>query len=207
MFLNIFLLVIALCIDTFIASAAYATNGISLSAKQIVLINGICSICLGVSLMFGNLLDSLIPEQFTRTICFFSLLFLGCEKLADSGIRQYLRFHTDIRKDIHFGFSELRFIISIYGNPMRAVTKPNHTLSLKEILFFSLAMSIDSIVSGTMAAFMKIPVITTTLAAFIMGELFTYLGLYIGKKINTHCPKDISWLGGILFIILAITKR
>ena len=63
MFLNIFLLVFALCLDTFVASAAYGTNQVHLSAGQIAVINGICSLCLGVSLMFGTLLDSWIPES------------------------------------------------------------------------------------------------------------------------------------------------
>ena len=90
MFLHIFLLVSALCLDTFVASAAYGTNQVRLSWKQILAVNGICSLCLGISLLFGNLLDRIIPETFTREICFFSLLFLGCLKLTDS----ILRFHS-----------------------------------------------------------------------------------------------------------------
>lgn len=118
MFLHIFLLVSALCLDTFVASAAYGTNQVRLSWKQILAVNGICSLCLGISLLFGNLLDRIIPETFTREICFFSLLFLGCLKLTDSSIRQYLRHHKEVRKDIHFTFSQLRFIINIYSDPM-----------------------------------------------------------------------------------------
>ena len=70
MFLHIFLLVSALCLDTFVASAAYGTNQVRLSWKQILAVNGICSLCLGISLLFGNLLDRIIPETFTREICF-----------------------------------------------------------------------------------------------------------------------------------------
>lgn len=207
MILNIFLLVIALCVDTFVASAAYGTNGILLSSKQIAVINGICSFCLGISLLFGSFIDSWVPEKFTREICFFSLLFLGCLKLMDSSIRQYLRHHENLYKNIHFAFSQLRFVISIYSNPMEADLNQNHLLSWKEVLLFSLAMSIDSLVSGAMAAFLKIPILLTVAAAFLMGELFTYAGYWLGKKISRHCPKDLSWIGGVLFIILAVTKR
>ena len=48
MFLHIFLLVSALCLDTFVASAAYGANQVRLSWKQILAVNGICSLCLGV---------------------------------------------------------------------------------------------------------------------------------------------------------------
>lgn len=206
MFLNIFLLVFALCLDTFVASAAYGTNQVHLSAGQIAVINGICSLCLGVSLMFGTLLDSWIPESFTRGICFISLMLLGFLKLADSSIKRYLRRHRQLNKNIHFSFSQLRFIINIYSDPLEADADESHDLTWKEVIFFSLAMSIDSLAAGTMAAFMKISVPITVITAFVMGVLFTCMGLLLGRKISAHCPRDLSWIGGILFIVLAILK-
>lgn len=126
MILNILILVFALCLDTFAASAAYGANQIYLSHGQIAAINGICSFCLGLSLSFGTLLDSWIPETYTKKICFFSLLFLGCLKLADSSIRQYLRHHQSVHKNIGFTFSQLHFIINIYSDPVEADAEQNH---------------------------------------------------------------------------------
>lgn len=206
MVLNIFILVFALCLDTFVASAAYGTNQIHLSGRQIAAINGICSLCLGLSLIFGTLLDSCISEKYTKEICFLSLLLLGCLKLADSSIRQFLRHHKAVHKNISFTFSQLRFIIDIYGDPMEADTTQSRSLSWKETIFFSLAMSIDSLIAGTMAAFLKISIPLTVITTFLIGELFTYLGLFLGKKISQRCPKDLSWIGGILFIVLAVLK-
>lgn len=207
MILNIFILVFALCLDTFVASAAYGTSQIYLSKMQIAAINGICSLCLGISLLFGTFLDSRISETYTKEICFFSLLFLGCLKLADSSIRQYLRHHKAVHKNIRFAFSHLRFIIDIYGDPVEADRDRNRRLSWKETIFFALAMSIDSLVAGTMAAFLKISIPLTMLAAFFTGEIFTCLGLFLGHKISRRCPQDLSWVGGILFIALAVLKN
>jgi len=206
MILHIFLLVFALGLDSFVAAIAYGTNHIYLSSKQIAVVNGICSACLGISLLFGTLLDSWIPETFTRGICFYSLLFLGCLKLADSSIRRYLRHHKAVDTNIRFAFSQLRFIINIYSDPTEADTNQNHSLSWKELIFFSLAMSIDSLIAGTMAAFMKISIPLTIVFAFTMGEIFVYMGLYLGQKISSRCPKDLSWIGGVLLIVLALTK-
>lgn len=207
MILNIFLLVSALCLDTFVASAAYGTNQIRLSWNKIAVINGICSLCLGLSLLFGSILDSWIPETFTKEICFFSLLTLGCLKLLDSSIRQYIRRHKSLHKNIHFTFSHLRFIIHIYGDPMEADKDQDQSLAWKEVIFFSLAMSIDSLIAGTMAAFLKISIPLTITMSFLMGEIFTYLGLTLGRKISRRCPRDLSWIGGLLLIILAVLKR
>lgn len=206
MVLNILILVFALCLDTFVASAAYGTNRIYLSHGQIAVFNGICCFCLGLSLLIGTFLDSQIPETFTKHICFFGLFSLGCLRLFDSTIRRFLRHHRALHKNLSFHFSHLRFIIDIYGDPMEADADQNQLLSWKEIIFFSLAMSIDSLLAGISAAFLKISIPITMAAAFLIGELFTYLGLFLGHKISRRCPKDLSWAGGVLFIILAILK-
>lgn len=205
--LNIFLMVIALSVDIFVSCAVYGSNKISLSAKQIGVINGICSVCLGIALLFGNLIDDWVPERFTKEICFFSLLFLGCMKLADSGICKYLRHHKRVHRDFGFVFSELHFILTIYSDPIEADRDRNRELSWKELVLLALAMSVDCLVTGTMAAFMKLPVLQTMAALFLVGEMAAYFGLGLGKKINSHCPRDISWISGMIFIVLAITKR
>lgn len=207
MVIHIFLLVFALCLDTFVASAAYGANQVSLSHHQILLFNGICCVCLGCSLLFGTLLDSWIPEVFTRRICFFSLLLLGIVRIFDSAIREYLRNHKGLYKNAFFHFSHLCFVINIYADPMEADADQNQILSWKELVFFSLAMSVDSLVAGTMAAFMKISIPLTVFTAFVMGEAFTYLGLYLGRRISRRCPKDLSWVGGLLFLLLAVIKN
>lgn len=206
MVFHIFILVSALCLDTFVASTAYGTNQIRLSHKQITVFNGICCLCLGISLLFGTFLDSQIPETFTKEICFISFLFLGCLRLFDSGICHYLQHHKFIHKNTSLTLSHLNLIIDIYIDPVEADTDHNQCLSWKEVIFFSLAMSIDSLFTGIMAAFLKVSIPMTIATAFFIGELFTYLGLYIGHKISSHCPKDLTWLGGILFILLAFLK-
>ncbi len=200
------MLVSALCLDTFAAFAAYGAGRIDISHIKIFTVNVICSLSLGFSLLFGATLDSLIPETFTKMICFISLMLLGILKLADSSIRSFLHRHKPLHKNIGFCLSHLHFVINVYSDPMEADTDRNQFLSWKETVFFALAMSVDSLIAGTMAAFLKIPAMLTMLAAFLTGETLSYLGLFMGHKISSHCPKDLSWAGGILFLILAIIK-
>lgn len=207
MLFNIVLLVSALCVDLFVASIAYGTNQVFLSRMQMIIANGICSFFLGISLSFGVLLDSWIPETFTKQICFYSLLILGLLKFSDSIIKCFVRRHKNARKQLHFKFSSLKFIINIYCNPLEADADKNKRLSLREVIFFSIAMSIDSLIAGTMAAFLKISVPLTVAAAFILGYIFTCIGQFLGHKISTKSSIDLSWIGGILFIILAFSKR
>lgn len=207
MFLNIIFMVIALSVDIFVSCAAYGANQVFLSGKQIAVMNVICSLCMGSALIFGSLVDSWIPEKFTKNICFFSLLFLGSMKLADAGIRRYLRNHRNLHGEVSFGFSQVHFIVNIYSDPMEADRDHNHSLSWKEVLVLSLAMSIDCGLTGAMAAFMKLSAWITMLSLFLTGEIAAYAGIWLGKRISEKCPKDLSWLSGIIFIVMAVIKQ
>lgn len=207
MLLHLFLLVIALSLDLFAAGISYGANRISLSAKQIGIINSISSLCLGASLLFGNFVDSRIPEAFTKSICFYSLLFLSLIKLSDSVIRNFLSHQKHFYRNIHFAFSDLQFIINIYANPLEADRFQRKMLSWKEAVFFSLAMSMDSLITGTMAAFFKFSVPLAIITAFLTGSFLTFLGLFLGHKISRCCPKDLSWLSGVIFLLLAFLKK
>lgn len=206
MMIETFLLVAALCIDMGIAAVAYGTEQISVPFRQTVLISGICSGCLGISLIFGTWLDSRISESFTKGICFVSLLCIGIFKLSVSYIRSNLRRHVALHRDICFSFSDLKCILSIYADPVNADTDCSKTLSWKESALFAFAMSIDSLIAGTLAAFMKIPAGFTVMVSFIIGELFLYSGIMIGRKLTKYTKADLSWLGGFLFLFLAFWK-
>lgn len=206
MLMEILLLVSALCVDEFVASIAYGSDRIRIPWKEVVLINSICSLCLGLALAFGGVLNNLIPEHLTKAVCVLSLLLLGIIKLLDYSIKQYINHHCGVRKDIRFTFSKLCFIVSIYGNPTCADQDHSKELSVREAAFLALAMSIDSLVAGTLAALMQIGIWKTAAAAFLVGILSMYGGQLLGKKIAAQSRRDLSWMSGALFLILAISK-
>lgn len=206
MIINVIFLVSALFLDTLAASIAYGACGMRLSGRQIAAINGIGSGCLLAALLLGSLIDHWIPETFTRQICFFSLFFLGLMKLGDSALKSYLRENRNFSRDIGFSVCSLKFVIRIYSDPVTADLNQDRKLSWKETVFFALAMSIDGMVAGTMAAFLKVPVVLTVLTAFVMGECFTYFGLFLGRTLEHRKDRDFTFLGGILFLVLAFLK-
>ena len=166
----------------------------------------ICSGCLGIALVAGSVLDGLVPESMTRMVCFISLFLLGVVKLLDYTIKKYINRHVSLHKGITFSFSGLRIIVNIYGDPMAADWDHSQSLSWKEVLFLSFAMSIDSLIAGALSAFLEIPVGLTMGTALIMGIVMMYAGLFLGKKLASRCKCDLSWISGVLFMILAVTK-
>lgn len=203
---RIILLVLALCMDTFVASMAYGANKVTIAWRKIVVMNAICSGSLGAALAAGRLLDGLVPESMTRVVCVASLSLLGIVKLLDYFIKKYINHHASLHKGLTFTFSGLQVIVNIYGNPMAADWDDSKSLSWKELFFLSFAMSIDSLIAGALSAFMKIPVGLTMGTALICGTFMMYMGLYLGEKVAARIKCDLSWVGGVLFLILAVTK-
>ena len=83
-------------------------------------------------------------------------------------------------------------IVSIYGNPMAADADGSLSLGWKETVFLAFAMSIDSLVAGTMAAFLDIPAGLTLLLSFLVGMCMMYAGLCWAPRLppggNATCP-------------------
>lgn len=203
---DILLLVSALCIDEMVASMAYGTDGIKIRLRDAALMNVISSSFLGFALFMGSLLQGLMTREVAQVIGFVCLFLLGTLKLLDYSIKAYINRHSHLWKNISFSFSSLKFIISIYGNPIEADQDESHTLSCRETVFLACAMSIDSLVAGTLAAFLDINLWISVGMAFLIGCVSVMSGFFLGKKIAVRCKWDLSWIGGVLLILLAVSK-
>lgn len=200
------ILVFALCTDTFVASLAYGANQVHVSWGKVALLNGICSGCLGAALGMGSLIDAFIPENLTKVICFVCLFTLGLVKLLDYSIKAFINRNCCMHRDLSFSLSGLKVIVSIYGNPMAADADGSFSLGWKETIFLAFAMSIDSLVAGTMAAFLDIPVLLTLFMSFVIGMCMMYAGLWMGRKVASRWKCDLSWVSGVLLMALALTR-
>lgn len=76
--------------------------------------------------------------------------------------------------------------------------------SLIEILFFGLAVSIDSFSVGISLNSISTNYLLCSCVFSITSFLFTYLGLKLGYKINQVVGKISTIVGGIVLIILGI---
>lgn len=204
--MQIFLLIIALSIDVFLACVACGTEKIKIDNKTALCISGICSGVLFLSLTTGSLLDGVIKENYTGLLCFLGLFLVGVFKLSEYGIKVYIKKHKFLCKRVKITFSQLNFILSIYNNPVMADKDHSSVMSVAEGIFFALAMSMDGLFGGLGAAFLGINVWLTTLLNFIIGFAAVRIGSAAGRNAVRKREMDLSWVGGILFVILAFTK-
>ena len=69
-----FILVLALCADTFGAGLAYGTNRIRVGFGKVLFLNGICSVCLGLAMTAGFFAAERLSGINLRTLCGGSLI-------------------------------------------------------------------------------------------------------------------------------------
>lgn len=77
-------------------------------------------------------------------------------------------------------------------------------MTLKEMLLFGLAVSIDSFSVGIGLKALTNNYIISALTFSISSFIFTYLGLNIGKKINNLIGKISTLIGGIALLIIGV---
>lgn len=200
------LLIVALSVDVFLASVACGTEHIKIEKKTALCISAVCSGVLFLSLTVGNLLDGVIKETYTEWLCFFGLLLVGLFKLVEYGIKIYIKKYKFLCKRVKITFSQINFILSIYNNPVMADKDRSSNMSVTEGIFFALAMSMDGFFGGLGAAFLGINVWWTTLLNFIFGIAAVLAGCFVGKKVALQQDRDLSWIGGALFVVLAFSK-
>lgn len=200
------LLVTAISLDSFVASFAYGTNKIKIPFLSVIIISTISSLILIISLFLGSIISPIIPPLVTSIICFTILFTLGIVKLFDSSIKALIRKYNKLTKEIKFSLFSLHFILNIYADPQNADSDLSSELSPLEALSLSLALSIDSLAVGFGAGMATFNLLEIIIFSFLFAMLSVILGSYIGYKLAERTDLNLSWLSGILLIILAIMK-
>lgn len=71
---------------------------------------------------------------------------------------------------------------------------------------FALAMSLDGMFGGLGAGFTGKNIYFTVMGSFVVSFCAVLCGCRIGMQASKRWKTDVSWLGGVLFVILAFQK-
>ena len=199
---NSILLVGALSIDAFVASFAYATSKIKIPFKSALIINVVSTTILGIALFAGNFVSKFIPSVFTTSICFTMLLMLGLTKLFDSTLKALIGPKGSLTRNYEFKVSDFRFFLNVYIDNTAADVDHSLTLSPKESFSLALALSLDGLAAGLVAAnFIQIIIFS-----LIINIIAILGGCFVGNKIAEKTELNLSWLSGVTLILLAFLK-
>ena len=132
---NAFLLVIALSLDSFLASLAYGGEHIRIPWKSAVLISLIGVLFLSFSLYTAAFIQQFIPPYICRMISFTIFFMIGLSSLFQGTIKSFLG--TYKRKKLSFEYSGISFVLDIYLDETKADADNSKLLSLKEALYLA----------------------------------------------------------------------
>lgn len=204
--MEIILLVLAISLDSFLVSIHYGIKKIKIPLVSIIIINMICSLILGTSIFLGNEAQRFLPSHMTSIISFLILLLLGIYYLFEGLIKFYLESKSNHEGKLEIGFADIRFIINLYLDGTHADKDKSKVLDSKEAIYLALALSLDSLTIGFGSGLSNMDYMYVMFCSFVAGFLSIFSGLIVGKKLFNTIKFNLSWISGILLIILAILR-
>jgi len=206
MVLQTSMLLTALAIDSFVCSFGYGANKIKIPFKSIMAINIICTILLAIGVFFGSIIGNYIPEDVTMWISFFILFLLGLSKLFDSAVKNVTRKLNGVSKEFKFSWSGLGFVLNVFTNPEEADIDNSKVLSPKEAIPLAIALGLDGLSVG-LGIGLSVTNIFLLLGLSLVSDVIAItLGCYLGNKVAQKSTMDLSWLGGVILILIAILE-
>lgn len=202
--LDMILLVLATCCDSFFMSVAYGVEGIRIPMKSILVIAFCGTLFLGISMMLAGIISQMISPMIGKWISFSILLVLGCTNLFQARVKHYVK--QQKQKPLIIKFQGISFVIDIFLDEKEADQDHSKYLSMKEAFYLGVALSIDSLASGLAYGIGITDVKLVLLVSFIMGITIILLGSLLGTRIMNHIKQDVSWISGCLLIILAFLR-
>lgn len=200
------LLVSSICIDAFVASIAYGSNKIKIPVISSIVISIVGSIILGISLFLGSLIKDSLPGNLPITLSFSILMILGIYRLFESLFKGYIQKHITPEKSFSFRLFDFNFILQVYADETKADFDQSKVLSIKESLYLAIALSFDSLAVGFGSSLVGGGYIQAVILCFLVGLCAVLMGSFIGKKLVEKTNINLSWISGVILMVLAITK-
>lgn len=200
------LLVSSLCIDSFVASIAYGTSKIKIPPKSIIIINLVCTLTLACSLLIGSVFKHFLSGNLPAVLGFIILMSLGVYRLFEYFFKSYISKQSQCDYPLTFKLFDFNFVLQVYADETKADFDKSKSLNSKESFYLALALSLDSLAVGFGSSLGSINYIQTLILCFVIGVFAVSLGVFLGKKFSETLHLELSWLSGVLLIILAIIR-
>ena len=189
------LLVTAVCTDCFAASLGIGSAGIRVPFRSAVIISLVGTVSLSLSVAFAGALKLIVPDGLCSLISFLLLLGLGLFNLFQNFWR-----------DILCKRSKKGDPVRMFFDGASADTDGSKSISPKEALVLSAALSADSVVTGISAGLGSISLPLLSAMTFAMGLISVTCGERLGRKIVSTLNINLGWLCGAVLIVLAFSK-
>lgn len=204
--LETLILVLSVSIDSFLASISYGTSKIKIPLRSVLILDIISSTMLGISLLIGGLLQNYIPLNIAKSISFIILFCLGVYRLFEGVLKAYINNNYRNLSPLTFKLFDFQFVLQVYADEIKADFDNSKILTSKEAMYLAFALSLDSLAVGFGSSLISINYIEVFTLSIVIGFVLILLGSYLGKKFVENLNLNLSWLSGLMLIILAFLR-
>lgn len=202
--LEAFFIVLAISIDVLVAAFGYGISKIKIPLRSAIFMTVINTLVLGLSVLIGYLLKGAISLAFAKWLSFGLLILVGLFKLFSELIKIW--FSKKVNSELKVKVFNFQLMLKVIIDNTSADLDKNKVLSVIEAISISLVLALDEIGVGLSVGVTSLyPYIAVILNIFTCFSAI-YLGLFIGKKISNHSNINLSWLSGLILIILATVR-
>lgn len=200
------LLVLSVSIDSFLASISYGTSKIRIPFSSALIVDIISSTMLGSSLLVGSFLQNYISLNIAKIISFIILFLLGIYRLFESILKSYINNNSKELSPFKFKLFDFNFVLQVYADEIKADFDKSKILTSKESIYLAFALSLDSLAVGFGSSLLTINYIEVFIVSIIIGLIAILLGAFVGRKFVESTNLNLSWLSGLMLVILAFLR-
>ncbi|MCL1845130.1 MAG: manganese efflux pump [Defluviitaleaceae bacterium] len=193
----------SISVDSMAAGFAYGSKKIRIPMLSLQIINLVCCGVIGVAMLLGHLARPMLSEGIAAGIAFTVLFCMGIVKLADGIVKNLIKRHELDRK-INFSVFDVKCILHLYAVPEAADADTSAHLSAGEAVALAVALSLDGMAVGFAAVLAGVNPWMLLGWAFFVNMIMLILGQKLGQRLARKF--DISWLGGVVLILLAFAQ-
>ena len=199
------LLAAAVSADTLAVGFSYGASHIKVPIKSLLVVASICTAVTGGSVFLGALAMPFLSSA-ADVLSFCLLCTVACIRLCESSIKQLLRVHPSLSREIQFRIFDLRVILHICADSTAADSDHSKTISVKEAGALAAALSLDGAAAGIGGGIGEVSGWLTILFSFLFTIISFSLGNAIGKRIGNTIHFESGFLSGILLLLLAFLR-
>lgn len=193
--------VLTINLDVFLAAAAYRNDGIHIPRRSAAVICAFSSAILFLSISLADLVTSYITMSICRKISMILMSAIGMGIIFRSISRSLIKRIPD-GKRLTLKTASYSLVIRLYLDDTAADSDNSKSLSVREALSLAAASSLDCAAVGMGLGLADIKPFAVTFLTFLTAISAMFLGGLTGKKISS-LDLDLSWVGGILLIVIA----
>lgn len=201
-----FFLVLALSLDTFTAGVALGTQKITVPFQSVLAISLTCSASLWLAISLGGWIGNWISPRTGAVIGCIILVMMGSVRLFDGVIKELLRRCCENKEGMVFYRKNLKIFLQVCVDSAQADFNRSQSLSVPEAISLAVALSVDGLAAGVGAGILDVSHWLIFLIAMLINLFAVHLGCRTGIRFSRKHEQDISWVAGVLLIVLGLIK-